>query len=428
MKNSYMNQEELKQSILDLWTAKYHGPKDYLYLLTDTYFNSDHVVYHIEDNKIVATIMGIPFDFGYGEKKLKGLFLFGLVTEDKYRRQGIMTRLLQDINLRAQQHVDFTFLIPISDLNADFYRKRGYFNSFFLLEQRYTSVHDFYYDLQFSLFDKDERIKDLKEKLYKSIQVKVFDDHSGMTPDSIISFLESQEKKARSSVNLVHTKKDWSIILIKNRMNDDAVFVAFDKDNDICGVAFIEKKEMKRLLISAIYIEDECTYYALLNHIKRSYPDFSLSVYATSDNYSSPAIMEKIYGAQNLDGGETLFGLLETQFDVSKLLEPHGMVRLLRFENILKYLAYIRKDVEFKLCIRDWENDDPEKKSVFIIKNGSLKVEQITATSLKKDKSILYLSQKEVSEILFRKKDKSSLIMDAFGIPGLNLEMGLTPT
>ena len=87
----------------------------------------------LKDRSRVSSLMGIPYQFGYGNKKLSGLFLLGLSTEERYRHRGIMSALLEEINQRATKDFDFTFLIPFSDLNAEYYRRRGYFNSFFRL-------------------------------------------------------------------------------------------------------------------------------------------------------------------------------------------------------------------------------------------------------------------------------------------------------
>ena len=182
---------------------------------------------------------------------------------------------------------------------------------------------------------------------------------------------------------------------------------------------------MKRIKLPAVYVEDRCSYFAILNYIKKAYNDYSMSVFVDSYSSFSPSIIDDVYGAENPQGShlETLFGLLETQFDLSKLMEPYGMVRLLRFDNIIQYLAILHKEIDFKLYLRNWKKTEGERKTVFIVKNGNVKIEEYNSCIL--DRSILNLSIKEFSELLLRKKDSNSLIMEAFGIPRLILEMKL---
>lgn len=424
-----MTHIEIKEGILDLWMKSYHGRSEQLTLLVDTYYKDELTVYHAIDSKIVGAIMGIPYKFGYGENCLKGLFLYGLIVEEKFRHRGIMSGMLKEINEKVSNDYDFTFLIPVSDLNADFYRRRGYFNSFFLLEERFTSVHDFYNDFIYTLAAADQRVKSLKESLYDGIKIEKFDGLSTINPERIIDFIIKWETKATMRVELQHSRKDLAIILNDNGVNDNSIFVSIAPDENITGVAFVEKHELKRLKVRSLYVEDACSYFAVLNHIKKTYPDYSISLFVERARYNNPSIIEEAYGASNPDGGDldTLFGLYDTQFDVSRLMEPYGMVKLLRFDRILEYIASRHKEINLKLFIRDWSNPQISKESLFIVNNGKVKVEPADFNKFHKDHNILKLSAKEVTEILLRKKESSSVIMEAFGIPRLPLSMKLMP-
>ena len=149
------------------------------------------------------------------------------------------------------------------------------------------------------------------------------------------------------------------------------------------------------------------------------------------------SIIQQTYASENQAGADldNTFNTVEIPFNINKLLQPLGMVRLLNFERILEYIAETRSDAEFKLHIRDLseggqseeDNDDARKLEdmIFIIKNGKCVVDKYEHH--KNDRSVLNLSGKEVSELLLRKNDSSNLIMEAFGIPRLNLQIRLLP-
>lgn len=418
--------KDIKEGMMELWRKTFHDSNSYIDLIFDYYFNEDYIAWHEENGKIVSALLGIPYSFGYGKAKLKGLYLLGLATDQKYRHRGLMSDLLKEINERAAKDFDFTFLIPASDLNADYYRRRGYFNSFFRLEERFTSIHDFENDFNVSLYGSDERISLLKKRLFQKLTSEIYVD-SLEFKDKIIDFILQQEKKPGSSASLCHTREDLEATLKESLINDSKIFLCLDDDKNITGLAFVRKSDIRRIELPVVYFEDKCTYYALLKEIKKAFPDYSMSVFINSEYYASPAIIDEIYGAENPQGGqlETLFGILETQFDITKLMEPYGMVRLLRFDSIMEYIAETRKEANFKLYIRDLNQDSSGQKTILVVKNGKM-VKETTSKEIL-DKSVLNLSVKEISELLLRKKDSHSLIMEAFGVPRLILEMKLIP-
>lgn len=422
-----MNPEDIKKSIKELWERTFHDNNEIVSLIFETYYDEKYLAYSLQDSKVVSALLGIPYSFGYGDTILKGLYLFGMATEEKFRNKGFMTSLIDEINTRVSNDFDFTFLVPISDLNADYYRRRGYFNSFFRIEERFTSIHDFKNDFEYSLINSDERVAALKIKLFDKFEIIDLFTSEKELRKPLIDFIKKQENKPSSSANLRHSDTDLEAIIEYYRIRGSYIFLSIDEERKITGVVFAVKDEMKRLKIPAFYVEDKSTFYALLNNLKKSFSDFSISVFITSEKDSSHnSLIEEVYGAENPEGRdlETLFGLLETQFNLTKLMEPFGMVKLLRFDNILSYISQIRKDSDFKLNIKNKdEEDNGEQKILYSVKNGKLKIEGYE--QLPKEKNILTLSRKEVSELLLRKPDTSSFIMEAFGIPRLILEMKL---
>lgn len=434
-----MEQEELKRKLMGLWERTTHNSKEALSILFDYYFDLNYIEYKEIEGKVVSALCGIPYYFGSGKKQLKGLYLLSLSSEEGFRKKGILAELLNNFNERIKDEFDFSFIVPHTDLLADYYGTQGYLSSFFILEERFTPLHDFKNDYFLSLSDSDERIRNLKIALFNDINVTDYKEDPLFDKAQLINFIEGIEKKVTSSVNLIHGTKDLDYLLSDQSLGNLNIFVSSDADGRITGVAFTQKEDIKRTKVVATYIEDTCSYYVLLDFIKRKYFDHSLSIDTYDSRYQIHSIIQQTYAAANPAGGDldNTFETIEISFNLNKLLHPLGMVKFLRFEHILDYVASTRSDVEFKLHIRDYCpcdmvndqkigcNDKEDCKLLFTVKNGECKIEKYE--NLPPDRSILNLSEKEISELLLRKNDSSNLIMEAFGIPRLDLQMQLLP-
>lgn len=426
-----MEVDELKRKLMGLWEKTTHNSKDLLGYLFEYYFDIDFIEYEESDGKIISAVCGIPYYFFYGKNKLKGLYLVPLSSEEGFRKKGVLADLIEKMNQRHGQDFDLSFLIPHTELLADYFGSQGYFSSFYILEERYTPLHDFKNDYQLSLLDCDERIRELKSGLIDELRVVEKSECSKDLIEKAIKFIENVERKGNSSINLCHTDKDLEYILSDSSIRHLNAFIALDSDDNITGVAFVQKEEMKRIKVVAYYVANDAAYFSLLDYIKHKMPDYSISVGTTDAKFHMQSLVQHNYASSNPLGGDldNTFGSIEMPFNINKLLQPLGMVRLLKFDRIMQFLSESRSDIDFKLHIRDYNNSDKDfgekDKTVYIIKNGKLIIEQIE--DLSRDRSILNLSQKEVSELLLRKNDSSNLIMEAFGIPRLNLQMRLLP-
>ena len=138
-----MHTAELKSKMMQLWKNTFHDSDAYISLVFDTYFNPDLIAYNEENGKLVSAMLGVPYEFGNGGNKLKGLYLCGLATQEEFRHRGIMNDLIEKINTTAiEKGYDFTFLIPATDALINYYSARGYNNAIYRVEDRYTEVHD----------------------------------------------------------------------------------------------------------------------------------------------------------------------------------------------------------------------------------------------------------------------------------------------
>lgn len=428
-----MQNEEIKKKMMKLWKDIFHDTDAYISLVFNNYFNSELIEYYEENGRIISALLGVPYEFGCGENKLRGLYLCGLATDEEFRNKGIMNSLIEKINHRAQEKgYSFTFLIPSSDALINYYSVKGYVNAMYRVEDCYTQVHNFEKDYMSILCREDDRVRRLKEKYYHSLTAEIFDDQKSEIRDEIISYIKNAEDSVSTYLCLRHSEKDIDTVINENIISGGKIIVSHSTDGKLTGVAFISIDYRKRVVISKVYYDDNCSLYKILDFVKNTYPDSPISVFCYPEETDRRVLWTKVYGAANPDGGnlEGAYGISERVYDVSRHARPYGMIRILDVHEILKFLANYRNDVKFSILVK--EGVEGEKALKCVVNEGKINCETIDtekidrSTTRKADgMSVTTLKKKELMELLFRKKDSSNLIMEAFGIPRLPVNMCL---
>lgn len=427
-----MEQEELKRKLSGLWEKTSHKSKELISVFLNYYFDENFIEYQDLDGKINGAIIGIPYSFGFDEDPLKGIYLIPICSEEGVLKKNIINKLLKELHKKILNDFDLMFLVTDSELLQDYYRTLGFHDSFYIIQEHYTPLHNFHTDFLLSIQDSDERIRNLKNALFNDIEVFQKEDFERNNNDSIgqlIDFIRDIERKKSTEISLIHEAKDLEYLFQEDSMRNLDYFVSLDADKKITGIAFIDIEEFKRIKVLTPFVTDSCSFYCLLNEIKRVYKEYSVTINSLESKCQIQAIIQQTYAASNPQGEDldNTFATLETPVNLRNLMKPLGLVKLLKFDNILKYIARHRRDVDFKLYIPD----DPtplnfdNKDHVYIIKNGTCDIDSIE--NHKQDKSLLKLSVKVISELLLRRGDASNLIMEAFGIPRLNLMINLLP-
>lgn len=428
-----MQNEEIKKKMMKLWKDIFHDSDAYISLVFNNYFDSELIEYFEENGRMISALLGVPYEFGCGENRLRGLYLCGLATDEEFRNRGIMNNLIEKINKKAQEKgYAFTFLIPSSDALINYYSVKGYVNAMYRVEDCYTQVHDFEKDYMSILSREDDRIRMLKEKYYHSLRAEIFDEQKSDYRDEIISYIKKTEDNISTYLCLRHSEKDIDIVIKENAISGGRIIVSHSSDGKLTGVAFISIDYRKLVVISKVYYDDNCSLYKILDFVKKSYPDSPISVFCYPEETDRRVLWTKVYGAANPDGGnlEGAYGISERVYDVSRHARPYGMIRVLDVHEILKFLANCRNDAKFSILVKGGSEDEKALKCV--INEGRINCDTIDAQNLgnialkKVDgMSVTSLKKKELMELLFRKKDSSNLIMEAFGIPRIPVNMCL---
>lgn len=422
-----MQNEEVKTKMMKLWKDIFHDSDAYISLVFDNYFNPELIEYHEENGRIISALLGVPYQFGCGGKYLKGLYLCGLATDEEFRHKGIMNNLIEKINEKAaNKGYSFTFLIPSSDALINYYSVKGYVNAMYRVEDCYTQAHDFEKDYISVLSKEDDKVKTLKEKYYHSLRTDIFSHEDRQACKDIVSYIQKYETEISTYLTILHSEKDIELIVKENTISGGRIVVCYSSENILTGVAFISIDYRKRVVISKVYYDDNCSLYKILDYVKNIYTDSPISLFCYPEETDRRVLWNKVYGASNPDGNnlEGAYGVAERVYDVSRHARPYGMIRVLDVCEILKFMTNYRNDAKFSILVKEKDNDEIYEK--FIVNDGKLRKETIIGKEALKDAqrkangiSTTALKKKELMELLFRKKDSSNLIMEAFGIPRL---------
>lgn len=427
-----MKELELKRQMMILWKDTFHDSDEYVELIFDNYFNPEFIEYREEKGNVISALLGIPYSFGNGRHQIRGLYLCGLATKDEFRHRGIMNDLLYKINAKAaSKGFHFSFLIPASESLRKYYYDRGYADGMYVVRDNYTGIHDFRNDYRMILRKEDERIEALKWKYYESLGVEKVGIGDTECIEDITGYIHKIESGDKQFYDLIHSGKDMEIVIRENHVSHGEIYVCRNKNREITGVAFMAIEENGRMSVPRIYHSDTCTYYRILDVMTKEHPDRSITVNSYPENSGRVALWDKAYMSSNPDGGmlESTFGLTERVYDVAQHSKAYGMIHILDFREILKFLADDRSDAKFSILVKDAINS--EKGIICEVADGTatfketIIVNSICDSPGEDDQSQIMITKKELADILFRRKDRSNIIREAMGIPRFPVNMSL---
>ena len=424
-----MEEKEIKRQMMTLWAKTFHDSSQYIDLIFEHYFNPEYIAYFEEKGEIVSSLLGIPYSFRNNGRELRGLYLCGLNTRPDYRNQGIMSKLIEDINFRAKEKgFAFTFLIPANEILINFYSYHKYYKAMYRIEDRYTDIHDFNNDYLSSILDEDERVRNLKTKYFQEAKCMFLEKNNTDLLEEVISFIIDSENKNHSFITLAHSHEDIKNVILENAISKGKTVVCKTSSGEISGVAFFIAEENKRILVQHVYYADSAAYYKILQFIKSAYSEYSMSVFLYPEQSSRKALDYKFYGGSTKIGDQYIgsYDTVERVYNVSAHAKLYGMIRPINMDEILKFLANDKRDAKFSILVK---NKRDENNAILVaVKNGkaniNLIVEQEEKLEIKKN-AVTVLSEKELYEVLFRKPDQTSAIVDAFGIPRMIFNMTL---
>lgn len=415
-----MDSNELKNKLSKLWKDTFHDNDDYISLVFNNYYDPRFSEYEEAGGEVVAGLVGIPYEFGNAERRIRALYLCGLATRQQYRSRGIMTRLLARVNEKAREAgFAFTFLIPSDDGLRKYYHDREYVNAFYRVIDNYTSLHDFNREYESILLEQKEKVAELKRRYYSSLKTSVFDhmaEDSESIREGICALIRGIEDR-QQDLQIIHSDRDIRLLISENVIDKGKIHYVCNQSGTITAAAFTTYSDNSVNIIK-LFCTDLASKYKVLDSVKRLNPDLAIQHYVSSIEMDRSALWMRTYGSFMKDAPQAgAISITERVYSLAAHAKVYGMARILDFSEVLKFQAECRHDLKYSILAKTDDNYTFEQIDV---REGRLKIKKLTVDDLSHSQVAHVMSKRDIGEILFRRRDTDNLITEAFGIPSIN--------
>lgn len=408
--------KDFRTQMMALWHKIFGDSYDYISMLFDTYFEKSYTDGYMDNNKLISCIMAIPYtiaspkfnsntcikvkdnSFNY----LYSGYLCGLATDDKYRKQGIMSKMIKKCNMSLfKNNFALSFLIPSNDNTRKYYKKFGYVNVSYHCEYSYKIN-----DENINLLDANNvnsnarnykcfRLKEGVKNCIKLNKLKInFTSDCTFKYSDIIDLIQNKKillsvfneyylsfEELRNSIYeaiVFHTFNDFITILKENLINDGEILLLKDAENKPLGMIFCSKYIQDEVVVQLLISKSEEIDNILLETLKSILPastnirvrnhlhcsagsDFSAGNKKDTDYSSQPNL--KIASALGVENCE-----VENITTENFCVKPYAMVKILNVAEVLKFASAVYPSSKFSILVK--EDEFEENRGLFIVKDG----------------------------------------------------------
>lgn len=443
----YMEKNELKRQMMNLWKDTFHDSEEYVRLVFDEYFDPEYVEYEERDGRIIACLMAIPYTFGTNNYTINSVYLCGLSTYYKNRGEGIMTHIIQKIEKKMRQKgYTFMFLIPANSGLRRYYKDRGFINGFYRSALHYTSLHDFKRDFHSSISLEENALSEVKKHYFDGLTIEIIDRlealEEGTVKEGITDFILECERQQKG-LTLFQSSQQIKVFLKETILSGGKLVICRNHDEEYAAVGLysISENEIKENGRFAMNYGSLCK---MREGVLLTGDGKNLTVYqyGYEKNSGKESVWNPMYSsvfpqAEQIGG----VGTMERVYNPNSHSEVYGMIRILSISEILKFLSNWRRDLKYSILVRQ-ENDG--KIVGFTSKNGQITQTDIEFEGIDNDenreennnKKIVYikdhqgkermvLTERDLGEILFRRPGGDRIIEEAFDLPAMNGRISL---
>lgn len=263
-----------KDSIRELWKQTFHDTDKYLDLIFNHCFYPNLCAVWIEDNELLASLVGIPYElsgrlisqsYDFRKELLEGnkrvVYICGLTTRHDVRGRGIMSKLLDEIAYRYRNMgYQGIILIPADKKLRDFYKKRGFMNLFarrrFILSEcaDNNSLSNVYCNYETVICKITGRTSDLElymteyrycrenKRFIELKKINLSEERIDLYAKNIYKMLSFYENNLPFP-SLFHTFCDVRIIIKENIISGGDIFFIYNDKKSYDSLIFVSKTE-----------------------------------------------------------------------------------------------------------------------------------------------------------------------------------------
>lgn len=442
-----MEKEELKQQMMGLWKTTFHDSDAYIRLVFDTYFDMANIEYEERDGRVIASLMAIPYTFGNDNYAINSIYLCGLSTNIRFRKEGIMTSLLKRIEEKMRDRgYSFMFLIPAEDGLKRYYFDRGFINGFYRSPLHYTSLHDFRKDYYSTISEEEKALYKVKAHYFDSLETEILSisDLSDIEEkiERMEAFITECERTQRGFA-LYQNPEQIRVFLKEALMSGGRISICKNGEGEISGIGLysFSETEIREIGRYAINYGSLCKIREAIskNDGGRTMTVYQLGYEKSNDGKAlwNPMFSTVLPTATQVGA----VGTIERIYNPSQHSKVYGMVRILSVSEILKFQANSRNNLKYSILVR---LEKTGKVVEFTAKGGSLEEREVKLNNeallspeeRNKNARIMYIrdkqgnrrtvmSERDLGELLFRRPSEDRLIEEAFGLPALNGKISL---
>lgn len=120
-----------KGAVWDMWKTVFGDPDSYMELYFRTKYSNDNTLIYFENEKPVASLQMLKFNFTFYGDELPIYYLSGVCTLPEARRKGYMDKLIiESFKVAKERAIPLMLLVPQEEWLLKFYNKYGFAQTF----------------------------------------------------------------------------------------------------------------------------------------------------------------------------------------------------------------------------------------------------------------------------------------------------------
>ena len=173
--------DSTKQAVRDMWKEVFGDSDDFMDIYFQYKYRNENTLIYIEDNKPVASLQILIYNFTFYGKEIPVAYHSGLCTLPEYRGRGYMKELIvRSYAVATERNIPLMILVPQDEGLMNYYDKFGFSQTFDsrpemlpsllkIMEQSKGNMH-----VAYELFDSNYRHKDMTvQKTYEDFEAIV---------------------------------------------------------------------------------------------------------------------------------------------------------------------------------------------------------------------------------------------------------------
>lgn len=242
-----------RDDIMKIWQESFSDSRSYVTMYFDRVYRDDEALTLADETGVTASSLLLQrYSMTFHGATLPVGYIAGAATRRSRRGNGYMSRLMKDTLAASAARGDMMVsLIPARSALYFFYEKFGFSTVFYNREQRFTSLHSFPIEGNYSARQAD-----------------------GVAPDDLWSAFDRLQHQRKCYI--IHSRRDLDNIMA-DLAEDGGDFVVVESDDEdhgprISAMAWAVKRD-DLLLVNDVMGEDADSRAAALRELRRLHPN-----------------------------------------------------------------------------------------------------------------------------------------------------------